>query len=41
MFSVNFFAIAVPTFVMAGFMSLLGNREYIVAEKKNTLKSNS
>jgi hypothetical protein len=28
----------VPTFVIAGFMVLMGKREYIVAEKKGTTK---
>ena len=28
-----------PTFVIAGFMVLMGKREYIVAEKKGTIKN--
>jgi hypothetical protein len=33
-FSVNMFAVSVPTFVLAAFGTLMNDREYIVAEKK-------
>lgn len=36
LFVVNLFSMSVPTFVIAAFSTLLGKREYIVAEKKNT-----
>ena len=34
LFVVNLFAMSVPTFVIAAFNTLLGNREYVVADKK-------
>jgi hypothetical protein len=33
-----FYAMSVPTFVIAAFSTLLGKQEYVVADKKNTKK---
>lgn len=40
MFIVNLFFMSVPTFVLAAFGSLVKNREYVVAEKKNATAKN-
>ena len=39
LFVVNLFGISVPTFTLAAFSTFVGQREYIVAEKKNTVKN--